>query len=388
MSARTLSIEQALKMSSEGEVSLDNIRTLDEGVAEILAQYPGKLDLGWLWELSASDAHALAKREGKLDFHCIKLLTPEALTGLSSHQGDLFLTGLDNLSDNEAEILSSHVGTLDIKGVLQISDLAAEHLSKHQGSINLSGLKTLSDKAADHLSRHRGKLTLWRLTHLSDAAVKSLAGHDGPVLLFPLIEISPEARTIMQRHRANICRSMGLPMASEMDSYKGTFQQSGEDHADHWNLIYYPQTIQDPVSLDIYWRDDTPRPKHIPHWFVELFPALGKCIEEIYWKSLEQCVVAPAYLMKATAEIHPESIWGIYLDVCDAEAVYWEPHVDLDDFPNEFHISCFGGNHYQSIDYLDILPLNHSMHDARLVDLKYWDSNPGLFPWEIKQEPS
>jgi hypothetical protein len=76
--------------------------------------------------------------------------------------------------------------------------------------------------------------------------------------------------------------------------------------------------------------------------------------------------------MEATAEINPQEIWSLYLGICDAEAIYWEPHVELQDFPIQAHISCYGGNHFGSPYYLSVLPLNHSMHDAPLPNLSYW----------------
>ena len=295
----------------------------------------------------------------------ISSLTPEALAELSPRQRDHFLQNLQNLSDDEVKILSSYTGALALSGVTRISDLAAEHLSKH-----------------------RGKLSLWGLTHLSDTAAKSLASHDGPVLLFPLIETSHASRTLMQRHRENTCRSMGMPVGSEMDAYKGTFQKSAEDDPTTYRLIYYPHTIQDPVSITIHWgrENEMPMPKKIPDWLADLLPTFGKCIEEIYWQHASRKTYGgpkTAYLMEATLELHADpsrKIHSIYLIFCEEDADVSLACVDDREFPNEFHLTCYGDTGenvgtYPQKDFLRRLPLNHSMHDARLVHLKHWGSN-------------
>jgi hypothetical protein len=310
-----------------------------------------------------------------------RLTITEALSVLTSQNGPLLVLCPKQLNEAQAQAFGRHKGTLHLRGVEHLSASVASHLAAHEGPLSLNDVRTLSVPTAEALSRHKGKLSLLEISQVSDEVAMMLAKHKGPVAIFPLAEMSEKARSILKQHRQQACKEEGLPPRSEFTKLAGTFHPSSAGEYNEWAFVYYPRFQRpDPVLMRVCWRSDWVKatdkqpPSQLPGWCISLLPRIGECIERIYTEP--QFGDSPAaYLLDVLVEIVDDGMHAITIKSVDAEGVYWEACVDIDEFPSAFSVSCWGGDHYQSADYLGDLPLNHSIFDSTLEGLKWWQKN-------------
>ncbi len=154
-----------------------------------------------------------------------------------------------------------------------------------------------------------------------------------------------------------------------------------DDLVDNWSFIFNSESITDPIAIHIIWRPKKSKLLHPPENIVKMLPDLSRCAESLFLnENVDDGVFQyPAYLMCISIELELDRVWGAYLEICDAEGIYWDAHIDLDLFPDEFEISCYGGNHYGELDYLSHLAPGHSMlKSTKIRDL--WSAFPGYLP--------
>ena len=378
--------EAAEKLSNYWNLFIYDKLRLAPGVAALIAKHPGNLDLYSLKQLSTEDAQSLAKHRGRLHLRDLSSVSTEALDALAKHEGSLILDGVRDLSEEQAEALGQHKGSLRLAGIHDLPAAVASFLAKNDGPLSLSGVRNLSLHAAEALSRHKGPLHLWEVSHVSDEVAEALVKHQGPVGIFPLSDMSDIARRMLRKHREDVCNEQGLPQRSQFKELAGTFHpvQSDEPFRDNFIYIYYPRLPDPgPIFLHIYWRDDCVTrqdkrpPTELPAWFISLLPEIGECIERFYPEELPEGA-PPRYLLDARIEIFAEELHNMSIQTVGPDGVYWEMVIDKSVFPEEYMISCWGGNHYQSASYLSDLPLNHSIHEATLEGLKFWQCQDRL----------
>lgn len=375
----SLNMDDAAKLLRENwDVTLFDKVRLAPGVAELLAKHPGPLDLYSLKELSAADARSLAQHQGRLHLRDLDSPSTEVLQALARHVGPLLLPRVRELGETEAEALGHHAGLLSLEGVHHLPAAPAALLAKHQGPLHLNGVSSLSLATAKAVSLHRGPLYLFEVSHVSDEVAEALETHRGPVGIFPLAQMSERARAILREQRRRTCEQESLPPRSEFEKLGGTFQPVQLGMRNEWSFIYYPRLPHpDPVLLRIYWRSDWIKgadktlPAQLPDWFVALLPKIGECIEQLCLEPLPYGDPI-AFILDAGIEITNEKLHAMYIQCVDSEALYWEIVVDVEAFPSEFRVDCYGGAHLQGSDYLTHIPLNHSIHDTTLERLKWW----------------
>ena len=375
----SLTIEDAAEMlSNYWDFAIYDKLRLAPGVASLIAKHQGNLDLYSLRQLSTEDAHSLAQHRGRLHLRDLSSVTAEALDALAKHEGPLILDGLKHLSEEQAEALGQHKGSLRLNGICDLPAAVASALAANDGPLHLSGVDSLSLDAAEALSNHKGPLHLWEISHVSDKVAEALVKHNGFMGIFPLADMSEMARVMLRKHRGDVCNEQGLPQRSQFKELAGTFQPVSADKAFPSNFVYYPRLSDPgPIFLHIHWREewvtepDKRPPAELPAWFVSGLPKIGECTERIYLEGLP-VDDAPRYLLDVRIEIITDKIHSMSIQTVDPDGVYWETAVDVSVFPEEYMISCYGGNHYQSASYLSHLPLNHLIHEATLEGLKIW----------------
>lgn len=300
---------------------------------------------------------------------------------LAKHEGPLIIGCPEELSEAQAGALGQHKGALYLEGVQQLSAAVALRLARHEGPLYLNDVRSLSLPAAEALSKHQGPLYLLEVSKVSDEVAEALVSHQGHVGIFPLAEMSDRARAALREHRRRIRAEQGLPPRSEFERLAGTFHPAPAGKYNEWAYICYPRLPHpDPVLLRIYWRSDWIKgpdktlPAQRPDWFVALLPKIGECIEQLCLEPLPYGDPM-AFILDVGIEITNEKLHAMYIQCVDSEALYHEIAVDVERFPSEFHVDCWGGDHYQSADYLADLPLNHSIFDSTLEGLKWWQRN-------------
>ena len=380
----SLSISEAEDLLCQNwDIRLYDKKILEPGAAAILAKHPGPLDLYSVTELSTGDARALAQHRGPLHLRDLCSISDEALRALAKHEGPLNIRCPEELSEAQAAALGQHKGSLYLEGVQRLSAAVASHLARHEGPLYLNDVRTLSLPAAEALSDHQGPLYLLQVSEVSDEVAEVLAKHQDAVGIFPLAEMSDRARGLLKEHRERVCTKLGLPLAEEFATLAGTFGPGPVDEQSGWSYIYYPRFAQSgAVPVRIWCKSDqtnvADKPSaEPPEWFVSQFPQLGKCIEQC--SKLPPGDRDPLYILDVAVLIDDDAkklaFHGIVINVVDEDGAYWEVCVHGPSFPDAFHIDCWGGDHYQSADYLAGLPLNHSIFDSTLEGLKWWQKN-------------
>lgn len=143
-----------------GPVSIKffNVAIVSDRAAEVLARYPGELELPGVRSLSDSAAESLGGRSGRLS-----------------------LCGLESLTVRSAAAIARRRGRLDLSQVTSISKDVATALATHDGPLSL-GLSSLTKAVAAALAKHKGELSLLSLEGLSDACVNEMARHGNLIL--------------------------------------------------------------------------------------------------------------------------------------------------------------------------------------------------------------
>ena len=194
-----------------GRLSFDGIMELTPEVAEILAKHEGELSLDGLTTISLQAAEKLAMHKGGLSVDSlqrqeakspeaavvVELITPryrlsshtKAFTALSPEvarivvrRGDLYLCfdGLTTLSPETAEALAQHTGTLQLNGLTDIPIEAEIALSKHRNRSGSSGLECggLTSLKTAELAEQLWPLNSYyssnKLQYVSPDAIRSL----------------------------------------------------------------------------------------------------------------------------------------------------------------------------------------------------------------------
>jgi hypothetical protein len=311
------------------------------------------------------------------------LTITEALSVLTSHNGPLRVLCPKQLSEAQAQALGRHRGTLDLRGVEDLSTSVASHLAAHEGPLYLNDVRTLSRSSAEALLSHKGPLYLLEVSQVSDEEAEALAKHQDAVWIFPLAEMSDGARGLLKEHRERVCKKLDLPVGRESAPLTGTFKPGPVDERGGRTYIYYPRLAHSKaVPVRMCCRSDKAdvadeQSDELPDWFISQFPKLGECIEQC--SKLPPGDRDPRYILDVAVLIDIDSkklaFHGIVINVVDEDGAYWEVCVHGPSFTTEFHIDCWGGGHYQSADYLERLPLNHSIFDSTLDGLKWWQKN-------------
>lgn len=187
-----------------GNLYLDGLATITEGVAVVLAGHVGGgLSLDGLRTISQATAIALAGHGGELSLNGLPDLCEATARGLSRHAHALTLNGLESLGSSAAAALACHRGNLYLGGLADLSDAAARHLARHTGHVHLHRVSILLDGAAEALGQRIGYLCLKGLARLSARQAVSLAGHRGELHL-PALHIDDAVADALGRHHGSL----------------------------------------------------------------------------------------------------------------------------------------------------------------------------------------
>ena len=154
----------ALLVKSEGGVRLVNLTVLKDDVAEILATYPGDLQLGGP-RLRASDM---------------------AIDNLSSHRGPaLHIQNIFEFNLEMANSLAQHEGgrlAVSSYNDVGFTEEALVALSKHKGDLWILAKCELTNVAIKALLKHKGELMIPQVTNMSRSIENKFKKlHEGPV---------------------------------------------------------------------------------------------------------------------------------------------------------------------------------------------------------------
>jgi hypothetical protein len=209
------------KCKQKRHISLSDLTSLSNKVAEILSRFEGHLDLRGLTSLSKEVAENLSKHKGDLNLSGLISLSTEVAKFLGKQKGGvLYLSGLTSLSAEVAEALSKYEGSLWLTGLSSLSDEVAEALSKHEGNLNLARVTSLSAEVAEALSKHKGDIQLTRVTSLSDEVAEALSKHEGNLNLYYLTSISDVAAKALSKHKGDL----NLPDEGEIKKLVDNFK--------------------------------------------------------------------------------------------------------------------------------------------------------------------
>lgn len=222
---KSLSSRQAeLLASRTGVLKLDGVRRLSDQAVIALAEHRDGLSLNGLTALSTVAASALVDRANSLPstvgwcmlpgFHKCSL----ALDGLTSLDqevadvlaqlkgGPLSLNGVTELTAAAAGALAScRIKYLYLNGLTTLSADVASALSGFRGILVLNGVKTLSPEAAEKLAGSKGmKVSMAGLVELSDAAAFALARHKSHFVLPELTAVSEEGAAALRACRCEL----------------------------------------------------------------------------------------------------------------------------------------------------------------------------------------
>lgn len=236
---------ESLNGQLQGELSLNNVRTLTLPVAEVLgsaeSEYAKRLCLDGLSTLTPAVARALATGNRYLSLDGLKSLAPAIAKVLSNQSGDggipiLRLNGLREISAPCAAALAKHTGLIYVESLRNLTsyDLAHKLLNQRPGcefsdvwydnpsdwggdDLVLDGLLNLSPQFLEALrtlahtprSRNRregfrigkGQLSLNGLKSISAAEVECLVLHEGELCLDGIKKLTDEASEVLAQHK-------------------------------------------------------------------------------------------------------------------------------------------------------------------------------------------
>ncbi len=157
-----------------------------------------------LTSLSNGAAQNMAKLKGPLFLNGITCLSDTVAEKLAAHDGELFLNGLTSLSDSVAERLAKHSDILCLNGLTSLSGAVAERLARHEGTLLLDGLARLPDDAAEGLGKRCGPLYLDGLTSLSYSTAERLAKHTGELSLGGITNLPASIARYLRGHKGGL----------------------------------------------------------------------------------------------------------------------------------------------------------------------------------------
>jgi hypothetical protein len=210
------------------------VRKLSDSQAQILAAHKAALRLAFLRDLDVSDGgRALADRMVKcpdfgvntLELNELKTLQHEIADILRKYRGLLYLDAIDSLDEASANALSKHKGyALSLNGLHHVDANVAKALGKYKGRLRLgvdsltddeakalssykgqclvlSSLDSLTDQAADHFSRCPAAISFAGVKRLSVTAASKFLSHKGP-LYFDLSGLPEDVQAILRKHKS------------------------------------------------------------------------------------------------------------------------------------------------------------------------------------------
>lgn len=180
-----LTVEQAELLVAgkpDGNVLSLDIQNLTPDVAEVLAAYPGHLQLGKLVTLTAEQARPLVDRKpagargGSSLSLGIRTLTPDVAKVLATHPGPLYLNGLTDIPvDAEIALTCRDKNHLSCCGLTSLKSGQLAAFLDHRSSPRLEDLTYISSEAASVLVRKNGcDLNLNSLVSLGPDVARAL----------------------------------------------------------------------------------------------------------------------------------------------------------------------------------------------------------------------
>ena len=221
--AKALIIACRTRHREHYELNCDGLTQLTPEVAEVFAQYRGRLSFDGITDLTPEVARTLAKHEGELSLDGLTSLSPEAAEALATHGRDytpLSLNGLTAISLQAAEKLAMHKGRLSVDSLQRQEANSPEAVvvaylltqRNNNAAPQTRDFTTFSPEVARVVVRRADEyLCLDGLTTLSPETAEALAQHTGTLQLNGLTDISIEAEIALAKHR-NRFGSSGLEL--------------------------------------------------------------------------------------------------------------------------------------------------------------------------------
>lgn len=158
-----------------GHIELNGLIHIDSGTAKKLTKHKRILRLNGLKEISNSTAKVFREFEGFLGLNGLETISSDAFEHLLSFKNKLSLNGLKTLPDGFQGIEKPQNRHLKLNGLREITKEGARELAKTGGSLELDGLKNASKKALFNLFMHNGTMSLNSLSTLPSLAAQSIA---------------------------------------------------------------------------------------------------------------------------------------------------------------------------------------------------------------------
>jgi hypothetical protein len=152
----------ALLIRARKEIFLNSLTLLRDDVAEVLAEYPGELQLGGVRLTASVDAiRHLSRHKGpSLNILNLLELNLEVANYLAEHRGKLSISASNDAQFTEEVIaaLARHQGDLWILAQLELSESMIKALLQHKGELGLPQISNMSAKMARQFKKHDGKV--------------------------------------------------------------------------------------------------------------------------------------------------------------------------------------------------------------------------------------
>ena len=197
----TPEVARALVQGKRDKLGL-GLTTLSTDIAEILAEFPGKLWFPRLETLSREAAAALAKHRKAIDLGAAHI-SPDVAEILLRHDGPIGLTSVRKLAPGVGDILAKHKAEvwLELEDIDSVP-LARKLFSEPNAPSSVENLRTMSPAiAAEYAAHYHGGLV--RLDTLTVDAARELAKCKQAIRFFAITKLSPELATALtERTRA------------------------------------------------------------------------------------------------------------------------------------------------------------------------------------------
>ena len=184
--AKALILACRMRHREHYELNCDGLTSLTPEVAEVFAQYRGRLSFDGIMELTPEVAEILAKHEGELSLDGLTTISLQATENLAKHKGELSVDSLKRQGANspEAAVVTYLLTQRNTNAAPQTKDfttlspeVARAVVRRADEYLCLDGLTTLSPETAEALAQHTGTLQLNGLTDISIEAEIALAKH-------------------------------------------------------------------------------------------------------------------------------------------------------------------------------------------------------------------
>jgi hypothetical protein len=191
----TPDVARALVRGKRDKLGL-GLTSLSTDIAEILAEFPGRLWFPRLETLSREAAAALAKHRKAIDLGAAHI-SPEVAEILLRHDAPIGLTSVRKLAPGVGDILARHKAEvwLELEEIDSVP-LARKLFSEPNGSSSAENLRTMSPAiAAEYAMRYRGGLV--RLDTITVEAARELAKCNQDISFYAITKLSPELATAL-----------------------------------------------------------------------------------------------------------------------------------------------------------------------------------------------